>query len=116
MDVIETSLCGVPLLRVVGDVDHFTSLALDDAVQDSLSLDGLRLLLDLSECPYLDSGGLGVILTTLRKVRGQGWLGVIGPNRDLSRLFVISGLTADSDFRVFASSQEASAALADNGS
>ena len=112
MEIIKTSLSGVPLLRVVGDVDHFTSLALDDAVQDALGLDGSHLLLDLTECPYLDSGGLGVILTALRKLRAKGWLGVIGCSPDLLRLFTISGLTTDPEFRVFASPDEASAAFA----
>ena len=115
MEIIEISLSGVPLMRVVGEVDHFTSLALDDAVDDALSLDGSHLLLDLTECPYLDSGGLGVILTALRKVRAKGWLGVIGCRADLLRLFTISGLAAEPEFRVFASLDEASAAVAEDG-
>jgi len=112
MEIIETSMSGVPLLRVVGDVDHFTSLALDDAFQDALSLDGSHLLLDLTECSYLDSGGLGVILTALRKLRAKGWLGVIGCNPDLLRLFTISGLATEPEFRVFESPHQASAAVA----
>ncbi len=112
MEIIETSLSGVPLLRVAGDIDHFTSLALDDAVQDALTLHGSHLLLDLSECPYLDSGGLGVILTALRKLRAKGWLGVIGGSPDLLRLFTISGLATEPEFRVFATLPAASAAVA----
>ena len=110
MEIIETSLSGVPLLRVIGDIDHFTSLALDDAVQDALAQHSSHLLLDLSECFYRDSGGLGVILTTLRKLRTKGWLGVIGCRADLLRLFTISGLMAEPEFRVFASPDEVSAA------
>jgi anti-anti-sigma factor len=111
MEVVEASLSGVPLLRVIGDVDHCTSLDLEEDIQNALGTDGHRILLDLSECPYLDSGGLGVILMTLRKVQTRGWLGVVGCNSDLARLFAISGLLSDPDFRVFASSREASAAL-----
>ena len=112
MEIIKTSLSGVPLLRVVGDIDHFTSLALDDAVQDALTLHGSHLLLDLGECPYLDSGGLGVILTALRKLRTKGWLGVIGGSPDLLRLFTISGLITEPEFRVFATPSAAAAAVA----
>ena len=111
MEIIKTTLLDVPLLRVVGEVDHFSSLALDDAFQDALRSGGSYVLLDLTECPYLDSGGLGVILTVLRKVRAKGWVGSIGCSPDLLRLFTIAGLTADREFRVFTSVSEASAAL-----
>ncbi len=112
MEITRSSVSSVPLLRVVGDIDHFSSLALDDALQDALSLGGSYILLDLAECPYLDSGGLGVIFTVLRKVRAKGWLGFVGCSSDLLRLFTIAGLTADREFRVFANLDEASAALA----
>lgn len=111
MEIIQISLSDVPMLRVVGDIDHFSSLALDDALQDALSLGGSHVLLDLTDCPYLDSGGLGVIFTVLRKLRSKGWLGCIGCSPDLLRLFTIAGLTPDREFRVFASLREASSAL-----
>jgi anti-sigma B factor antagonist len=112
MDIVRTSLAGAPLLRILGEIDHFASLTLDDAVQDALASGGAHVLLDLSACTYLDSGGLGVILASLPKVRGRGWLGVLGPNPDLRRLFVISGLTAAPEFRVFETEEQALAALA----
>jgi anti-anti-sigma factor len=115
VELSATSLCGVPLLQIVGDIDHFSSSELDGAVQEALGDTGVRLLLDLSECAYLDSGGLGVLLMTLRRVRDKGWLGVIGCNRDVSRLFLISGLHSDPGFRIFSDSKAASAALAEEG-
>ena len=74
------SLSGVPMLRVVGDIDHNSSAALDAAVQKSLALDRGRVLLDLSACPYIDSGGLAVILDAVSAVQGRGWVGVLHPN------------------------------------
>ena len=74
MEVVQASLSGVPLLRVVGDIDHSTSAAFDAAVKKSLALDHGRLLLDLAACPYIDSGGLAVILGAVKAVRGAvGW-------------------------------------------
>ena len=112
METIKTSLSGVPLLRVIGEVDHSTAPALDEVVQKALPLDDSHLILDLSECPYLDSGGLGVILMAVRKVQAGGWLGVIARNANLLRLFEISGLTTEPAFRIFAGPREASAVLA----
>ena len=111
MEVLASDLLGVPVLKVTGDLDHLTAPALEKAVGDALSADGMRLLVDLADCPYLDSGGLSVLLFTLREVREKGWIGVIAPNANLLRLFEITGLAAAPDFRVFSSCQEAMVAL-----
>lgn len=113
MEVVQTSQSGVPLLRVIGEVDHFTAPALNAAAQSALATESSHLLLDLGECPYLDSGGIGVILTLLKAVRGKGWLGAIGCSHHLLRLLEIAGLTIDPAFRTFSSFEEASAFLAD---
>ena len=111
MGVLVTALAGVPLLTVTGEVDHLPAPALERSVQTAFLINGMRLLVDLAGCQYLDSGGLSVFLYALREVKGKGWLGVIAPSGNLLRLFEITGLTADPDFRVFASSEEAMAAV-----
>ena len=111
MRVLESSLSNVTVLKPTGEVDHSNASILEESVQRALRADAGRLLLDLSDCPYLDSGGLSVILSTVREVRESGWLGVIAPTPNLLRLFEIVGLTAAPDFRVFSSSAEAMVAL-----
>ncbi len=111
MEVLESSLSGLPVLKVTGDLDHLTAPAFEQSVQEALRANGMHLLLDLAGCPYLDSGGLSVLLYAVREVRGKGWLGVIAPSGNLLRLFEITGLTDDPDFRVFSSSREAAAAV-----
>jgi anti-anti-sigma factor len=113
MEVLETSLSGIPLIRVVGDVDHYTSRALDAAAQEALTHDNDRLLFDFSRCPYLDSGGVGVLLSLVKTVRHIGWVGVIGASQNLLRVFEIVGLLSEPCFRVFANEMEASAVLSD---
>ena len=116
MEVHQSSLSGVPLLLVTGDVDHSNSSALEQAVREAAAVDSGRLLVDLSECPYLDSGGLSVFLFAVRDMREKGWLGVIGPNPNLARLFEIVGLSADPNFRIFSTREDASASLPGGGS
>jgi anti-sigma B factor antagonist len=111
VEVLETALSGVPLLKITGDIDHVTAPALEASIQQALGIDGAYLLLDLSDCPYLDSGGLSVLLFVCRQVRDEGWLGVIAPHPNLVRLFDIVGLSTARGFRIFSSSQEAVAAL-----
>ena len=74
---------------------------MEGEIQEALDTGGPNLLLDLTNCPYLDSGGLGVILSTVRRQRGSGWLGVINPNANLVRLFQIVGLGGEMGFRIF---------------
>jgi anti-sigma B factor antagonist len=72
MEVLATALLGVPVLKVTGDLDHLTAPALEKAVQEAFRVNGTRLLFDLTGCPYLDSGGLSVLLYALREVKGKG--------------------------------------------
>ena len=111
MEVLQSSLSGVPVLKVTGDLDHLTAPALEEALEDVFRAGHMRLLLDLADCPYLDSGGLSVLLYAVREVGGKGWIGVVAPSRNISRLFEITGLNVHPDFRVFASFDEVMATL-----
>jgi anti-anti-sigma factor len=111
MEIREGSLLGVPLLAIKGEIDHSTAGEFDAAVQRNLVL-GKTLFLDMAECPYLDSGGLAVLLSLVRQARPAGCVGVIGPNSNLVRLLQIVGLANDTNFRVFTSLDEASAFVA----
>jgi anti-sigma B factor antagonist len=111
MEVFQTALSGIPLLRVVGDVDHFTAPELEASAREASKLDNGRLLFDLSAVRYIDSGGAGVFLTLDRDVRPGGWVGVIGANANLLRIFEIVGLTSRPAFRIFARTEDASGVL-----
>jgi anti-anti-sigma factor len=111
MEVFQASLSDIPLLRIVGDVDHFTAPDLEAVAGDALALDSGRLLFDLSAVCYLDSGGAGLFLSLERDILPGGWVGIIGANANLLRIFEIVGLMSRPSFRVFASTDDASKAL-----
>jgi len=111
MDITQTSLSGVPTLVVTGDIDHSTADLFASAVEHSLRGND-ALLLDLAGCPYLDSGGLAVVLSTVQGLPPNGWLGVMGCNPNVGRLFQIIGLETQPGFRRFSSRQQALSALA----
>jgi stage II sporulation protein AA (anti-sigma F factor antagonist) len=114
MEVRESSLSGVPLVLVKGDVDHENAPLLEKAIRRALGVESGRVLVDLTDCPYIDSGGLAALLTVLKGVQGRGWLGIIGPNGNVLRVFDIVGLIPRPGFRIFASTEEASTAVADD--
>lgn len=111
MQIRGDSLCGLPVLAVTGDVDHSTAPDFGRAVRDTLQSDDPRLIVDLSSCRYIDSGGLAVFLHLVRRIRSDGWLGVMGADRNLYRLFEIVGLMQEPGFRVFTGAEDAAAVL-----
>ena len=107
MLVVTDHLNGIPLLHILGEVDHGSAPWLTEAVQKAFLEQPSCILLDLESCPYMDSGGVGVLLDTLRKVRNEGWLGVIAPHPDVLRILTLVGLTLDPAFHEFANADEA---------
>lgn len=112
MKVVSETEEGRRIIHVLGEVNHASAGRLSRVAFNSVGEGDLPVLIDLSECPYMDSGGIGVLLEVLKKVRDHSWLGVIAPAPDLVRLFEIVGLLVDPTFRVF---ETASAALAEGG-
>lgn len=100
MQIFSKSLADMPLLEVHDDVDHSTAAEFHAAALEAL--DGHdSLLLDLTDCRYVDSGGLAVILSLTREVGPTGLLAIIGSNRNLARLFHLVGLDAEPQVRLF---------------
>ncbi len=112
MTVVKASLGRIPLLRVSGELDHSGGSELCAVGREELGADGRVLLLDLSECTYLDSGGLGALFGLLRDLGPEGVLGLIGVNQDVCRILEIVGLPRMASLKLFADTAQASAVLA----
>ena len=110
MDLAEYSLAGLAALKVSGEVDHSNASTLDASMR-ALRQGDSGLLLDLTDCAYLDSGGVSVILLAMRDLQGDAWLGVVGADSNLLRLFEIVGLTTLPKFRVFSNAGEVESTL-----
>lgn len=113
MEVQTCTLGEIPLLDARGDIDHSTCGHLQSAIDAAFEAGHCIIFLDLNKVTYVDSGGLSVLLAGVRSLRDKGWLGVIGPNANLRRLFEIVGLLVDPSFRVFETKDAAQAAVAD---
>lgn len=111
MTVVKGSLGTIPLLRVSGELDHLGGSELCAVGREELGTDGRFLLLDLSQCTHIDSGGLGALIGLLGELGSQGVLGLIGVNHDVCRILEIVGLPRMASLRLFADAAEASAAL-----
>jgi anti-anti-sigma factor len=106
LEVISYTFGDIPLLTLAGDFDHSSLSLFKQKVDEALGDDGSRLLLQLTDCPYVDSGGVSGLLTLLHRVRNRGWLGVVAPSPGVLRLLQMVGLTIDPSFRVFSNLEE----------
>lgn len=70
------------------------------------------LLLDLSDCAFLDSGGLSVILTMMARLPDGGWLGIIGASAGPNRVLEYTGFLDHEKVRFFSSPNGAAASVA----
>lgn len=104
-------LDGLPLVIVSGEIDHGSSGTLQTELDPVLDEGATIILLDLSDVTYIDSGGISVLLSAVRRLRNEGWLAAVNPNANVRRLFEIVGLKADQGFRLFDDREAAAAAV-----
>ncbi|WP_336207727.1 STAS domain-containing protein [Nonomuraea sp. LPB2021202275-12-8] len=99
------------VLHIAGDLDVSGAPRLRAEIEQALaSADPVRLVIDLTEVPFCDSVGLGVLVSTLNRVqhaRGRMIL-VLGPGM-IRHLLTITNL--DRHFETSSSIGEARAAL-----
>ena len=112
MDVSTSTLNGVPLLILAGEIGHESCPELRRALE-SVLVEGVdRLLLDFTAVPYVDSGCIGLLWAVFRSFAGHGWMGVIGADKNIRRILSVVGLVEDDTFRLFDARADAKRALA----
>lgn len=81
---------GYQICRLTGEVDAYTVGDFREALAGMT--DVKRLLIDLSEVPFMDSAGLGALIGGIRKVReAEGDVAVVSNTASLNRLLHTTG-------------------------
>jgi anti-sigma B factor antagonist len=84
---------GVSVVQVEGQLVVGNRQELKDLVQAALDRGELRLLIDFSRTGYIDSSGLGALVSVSKKIREAGGeLRLSGLNEDLRSLFELTKL------------------------
>jgi len=108
-EVQSENLDGVRLIVVRGELDLDTARQLDELLpQEAVETDGAALVLDLSECEFIDSTGIAVIVRTAQRMNtgeNGGRFALCCINDQVRRLFDVTGL--DSSIPLHGSRQEA---------
>jgi anti-sigma B factor antagonist len=85
---------GVARCVIVGEVDMATTPQLRDELIGLVDAGELRLVLDVSGVPFLDSTGLGVLMEVHRRLRDNtGAVALVGARPPLIRLLTITNLS-----------------------
>jgi anti-sigma B factor antagonist len=72
---------------------------------DRIGSGNVKILLDLSEVDFIDSSGLGAIVSGLKALAGKGDLAICGPRETVISLFRLTRM--DKIFKIFPSEEEA---------
>jgi anti-anti-sigma factor len=114
MNLIESTVDGIPLFVVEGDLDQSSKAAVLDAVRRVLrgASPSPNLLIDLTDCTFVDSGGLSVLLTAVAQLPAGGWLGIIGASAGTNRVLEYTGFLDHEKVRFFSSLSDAASTLA----
>jgi anti-sigma B factor antagonist len=101
---------GVVVVHVEGQLVITNRAELKDRLQDRLAAGDRRFVLDFSATPYIDSSGLGALVTIAKRVREEGGdIRLAGLNDDLRQLFELTKL--DTLFSISATPDQALAAF-----
>jgi anti-sigma B factor antagonist len=97
---------GVLVIEVDGQLIVGNRQELKQRVLDALETGDRKFLIDFSKTGYIDSSGLGVLVSLSKKIRDEGGdLRLAGLNEDLKTLFELTKL--DTLFAITDSAQQA---------
>lgn len=97
---------GVAVLKVEGQLIVGNRQELKGMVQDGLDRGERKFVIDCTQTGYIDSSGLGALVSLSKKVREQGGeLRIAGLNEDLRALFELTKL--DTLFHISPTAAEA---------
>lgn len=101
---------GVLVIEVDGQLIVGNRQELKQKVLDAIEAGSRKFLIDFTKTGYIDSSGLGVLVSLSKKIRDEGGdLRLAGLNEDLKTLFELTKL--DTLFAITDSAEEALAAF-----
>lgn len=87
------------VVAIRGAVDLFAAPELKRRLMESVNCGAPEIILDLSETEFLDSTGLGALLSAYKRLSSRGGRLVVVPGeRSVARVFEITGLDSILDF------------------
>ena len=100
IDIRSDAAAGASTVLVSGEVDVSNADELRAALDQCLASDEGDLTVDLSEVPYIDSTGIGVLVGAAHRAAEKGVrLEVARPQRNVARVLGLLGVTSELNIR-----------------
>jgi anti-sigma B factor antagonist len=81
----------VVVLKIIGDIEFDDSITVNDRFKEVISAEGSKLVLDLQECSYVDSSGLGALVEGLKSAqKAQGDLRLCNLSEDFKEVLMMT--------------------------
>jgi anti-sigma B factor antagonist len=97
---------GAAVIRIAGRIDTATAPELEQAIGREIESGTKKLLLEFSQVSYISSGGLRVLLSTAKKLKGQDdRFALCGLTAEVHKILKLAGFT--SIFSIYATEGEA---------
>jgi anti-sigma B factor antagonist len=91
MDINVRTVDAVSVVKLSGDIDGSSAPSAQAAIVP-LAGPGCRILLDMTEVPYMSSAGLRMLLSTYRQVTGKnGHVVLVGVSEDIQDTMSVTG-------------------------
>ena len=99
-------IAGIPVVTLGGELDSYSAVRVSQVLATLIDVHAPLVLIDVVDLEYIDSAGLGVLVSALKQVGDRaGTLALIGPNADVRRILRITGL--DRLFTIYGNEAEA---------
>lgn len=96
---------GKLVISVKGDIDAYHSAEFKKGVKEKMSDSDMDVVLILDGVPYIDSAGLGTLVSILRDIRTQGKnLYLVGLKNNVKKIFEMTRL--DKVFKIYDTLEE----------
>ena len=104
----ETVDGGMFVLAVDGEIDLFTAPAFERELLPGVENGATGVLIDLTDCRFIDATALGVLLRARRRLNGARGIAIVAADPHVRKVFEVTGLD-----RIFAIHPTRAAALAE---
>jgi anti-sigma B factor antagonist len=109
---------GIRAFKVRGELDMNTAPELEERLEEAISSEDALVILDLTECEFIDSTGIALVVRTWQRLDrageggGNGRLVICSVNAQVMRLLKITGV--ESSIPLYEQREQALAGLRDD--
>jgi anti-anti-sigma factor len=83
---------GATIVRPFSRMDAMTSPEVGQSLSTAVAADQPKIVLDLSQCPFVSSAGLRVILQAAKGIKGRGKMAICGLKGPVKQVFDLAGI------------------------